>query len=61
MTLKRLNITGLLILENIISSDLRFSCHFSKAGNLIHLNNLENTEGPRYLFFFAIYTVILGY
>lgn len=44
MTLKRLNITGLLILENIISSDLRFSCHFSKAGNLIHLNNLANAH-----------------
>lgn len=44
MTLKKLNITGLLILESIISSDLIFSCSFSKAGNLIHLNNLANAR-----------------
>lgn len=44
MILKNLNITCLLILEGIISSDLRFICSFSKAGNLIHLNNLANAH-----------------
>jgi len=30
-------------LGSLISSDLRFSCSFSNASNLIHLNNLANT------------------
>lgn len=73
MTLKTLNIIGLLILGSVISSHLRFSCSFSKAGNLIHLNNLANAHIflPRKfrmkiqkaldIFFFERYTVILGY
>lgn len=70
MTFKRLNIT-VLILESVISTDLRFSCSFSKAGNLIHFNNLANahiflpmkfgTKRQKALDIFSSLRVILGY